>query len=402
MDTGDNMVAERGATTRDIAPPDVRSKLAARIHWLDGVRCCAALYVLLHHVFLSSFVGFPRNTGPWYLGWLVYGHLGVVVFIVVSGYSLSLAPVRNGHRLVGGVRRFARGRAWRILPPYWVALVLSMAIVHWITAPLNGHDVTVKSLVVHGLLLQDIVGSPVPNGTFWSIAVEAQIYVAFPVLLWVNRRYSAAVTVAVTTLLVSLSYELAVHVPAFAKVNHLNQQLLVGFVMGMLAADLSTRSSVQRHGRAVLQLAAALTLLTAIAFSVAGSSRVVAAYFWIDMVVAAIAAIALCGMTVRPDAVLPRLLAAKPFRFVGEYSYSIYLIHGPILLAIDLRIMQYLGLTPLEEFVAYLVAAVPVLLWLSHGFFWFFERPFLTVRSFAALRRYSMGWRSWRAVPENA
>ncbi|HVD88699.1 MAG TPA: acyltransferase family protein, partial [Jatrophihabitantaceae bacterium] len=83
---------------------------------LDGIRGLAALYVVVHHCWLVSFHGYPANTGPAWLGWLVYGHLAVVVFIVLSGFSLAIAPARRGWRL-GGTVRFAQRRAWRILPP---------------------------------------------------------------------------------------------------------------------------------------------------------------------------------------------------------------------------------------------------------------------------------------------
>ena len=72
-------------------PPAVR-----RVEWLDSIRGAAALFVVLHHTWLSVWPSYPRTTGPSWLGWLLYGHLAVAVFIVVSGFSLSLAPVRRG------------------------------------------------------------------------------------------------------------------------------------------------------------------------------------------------------------------------------------------------------------------------------------------------------------------
>ncbi len=74
----------------------VNARPAARLHGLDGIRGVAALFVVLHHCWLLSFPGYPSNTGPWWLGWLVYGHFAVVVFIVLSGFSLAIAPARSG------------------------------------------------------------------------------------------------------------------------------------------------------------------------------------------------------------------------------------------------------------------------------------------------------------------
>src|SRR5215203_5813238 len=100
-----------------------------RLDYLDAVRACAALYVVFHHIYLTVYPGFPRNTGPWYLGWLLFGHYGVAVFIVVSGFSLSLKPVRHAYEMPSSYGQFMQRRAWRIIPPYWAALVFSVLVV---------------------------------------------------------------------------------------------------------------------------------------------------------------------------------------------------------------------------------------------------------------------------------
>ena len=173
----------------------MNARPAARLHGLDGIRGVAALFVVLHHCWLLSFPGYPSNTGPWWLGWLIYGHFAVVVFIVLSGFSLSIAPARSGWQL-RSVREFARRRAWRILPPYWAALAFSLAVAWWVVAQPNTDEPTAKSVAVYGFLVQDIFGSPSPNGAFWSIAIEAQLYLLFPLLLLVRRRWGAAVLLA--------------------------------------------------------------------------------------------------------------------------------------------------------------------------------------------------------------
>src|SRR5947208_8689538 len=102
------------------APPAARLPAAAarRVAGLDGVRGLAALYVVVDHVFLRAFPGYPVDRAPFWAAWLIYGRFAVVVFIVVSGFSLALAPARHGWRL-DGIASFARRRAWRILPAYW-------------------------------------------------------------------------------------------------------------------------------------------------------------------------------------------------------------------------------------------------------------------------------------------
>src|SRR5439155_8981431 len=111
------------------AAPDSR-----RVVGLDGIRGLAALFVVVHHCWLMTFHGYPRNTGPGWLGPLLYGHFAVVVFITLSGFSLALSPARKGWDL-GGTKRFAQRRAWRILPPYWAALTFSLVITWWSHVP---------------------------------------------------------------------------------------------------------------------------------------------------------------------------------------------------------------------------------------------------------------------------
>src|SRR4051812_160304 len=108
-------------------------KEALRLEYLDGLRAVASLYVVLFHAgvgFLDSerpLHGLARNLQRG----LSFGHDAVAVFIVLSGYCLMLpvarAPVAG--QLVRGVPNYIARRAWRILPPYFAALVGSLLLI---------------------------------------------------------------------------------------------------------------------------------------------------------------------------------------------------------------------------------------------------------------------------------
>src|SRR5437764_404076 len=173
-----------------------------RLAGLDGIRGLAALFVVVNHVFLRAFPGYPVDHAPFWAGWFIYGRFAVVVFIVLSGFSLALSPVRHGWQL-DGLSRFAQRRARRILPAYWAALAFSLAVAWLVVAQPGAGLPDARSVVVNGLLVQNVVAAPTPNRAFWSLAVEAQLYVVFPLLLFMVRRWSATAMVAAVTLAVA-------------------------------------------------------------------------------------------------------------------------------------------------------------------------------------------------------
>ena len=141
---------------------DLHGPQRHRLAGLDGIRGLAALYVVINHVFLRAYPGYPVDHAPFWAGWFIYGRFAVVVFIVLSGFSLALAPARHGWRL-DSIAQFASRRARRILPAYWAALAFSLAVA-WLITPPPGQAVPGgQSALVNGLLVQNLVGAPSPN-----------------------------------------------------------------------------------------------------------------------------------------------------------------------------------------------------------------------------------------------
>lgn len=357
---------------------DPKAQMGLRVGFLDGIRGLAALYVVLHHIWLSVWHDFPHNDGPTWTGWLVFGHLAVAVFIVVSGFSLGMGPSRNGDRLPG-LRTFLRRRAWRILPPYWAALLFSALVYGVVTGATTGHVITARSMGVHALLLQDVVSSPTPNGAFWSIAVEWQIYFLFPLVLLAVRWRGRWVALGLACATVVLAQFAGIVSPALHSLQNLTPQFFAMFVMGVVAARAVREPRSRRT--ALLPAGAAIWAVLAVAAGVVGSVRVVQQYFWVDLVAGAGTALVLAGLCDTGPIRARTVLGSAPLRRLGQFSYSSYLVHLPILWLVDHFLLAPAGMPPTAHFLALLALCVPCVLAGSYAFHLVFERPFMRHRS---------------------
>ena len=363
---------------------------------LDGIRGLAALYVVVHHCWLVSFHGYPANTGPAWLGWLVYGHLAVVAFIVLSGFSLAIAPARRGWRL-GGTVRFAQRRAWRILPPYWAALIFSLIIAWTVTPQLHSGPPTGRSVLVYGLLLQDVTTAPIPNGAFWSIAVEAELYLIFPLLVLMRRRFSTAAVLAAVTVPVVAMGLLRPGMATADKLTGVAPQFAPLFAVGVLAAGVvAARDRIRRMPWPWLAAFAAAPVVVLIILN--GSVWTVRHYFWIDLAVSPAIALLLAGVATHRTGPLVRLLTTRPLRRLGSYSYSLYLLHVPIVLGISRTIATHVA-PGLPAFWVTLGLGVPISLLTARWFAAIFEIPFQRYRSWASLRSAAQARRGVRQLP---
>ena len=373
---------------------------ANELRFVTGLRALAALYVLLSHVWYHIWPAVPPPYGygrhpegwaAWLTGWLYYGHFGVVVFIVLSGFCLMLPVVENGGQLRGGVRGFLLRRVKRILPPYYLALAFALLLISLWIGERSGSQwdisipVTTTGLLAHILLVHDLVEPTQINYVFWSIALEMQLYLLFPLLAAAWRRFGGAATAGAFCTVVYSVIGILLWLD-FKDVPPQFLGLLAHFVLGMACAA-AVRS--QRATIAVLRdeapwgsLCTVLLAVVAVQCIWWGPAVAEQRFAWLDAL-CAFATVALLLAAQRPQGICIRsVLEAPALLAVGVFSYSLYLVHAPLLQLVWQYGIQPLGIPEAGQFALLLVFAVPVCLVCAFIFFLGCERPFL--RKFTA------------------
>jgi peptidoglycan/LPS O-acetylase OafA/YrhL len=311
----------------------------------------------------------------------MYGRLSVVFFLALSGFSLALGPAAHRWRL-GGTGRFLRRRAWRILPAYWAALTFSLLIAYQVPASYQGAP-THRSIAVFGLLLQDVFWARTPNGALWSVAVEVELYLLFPLFLLIRRRLGAVALLASVTV-PAIVYGVLHGVPAEGATG-LTPHLAPVFVAGVAAAGVMVARDRWRAAP-WHWLAAATTVPVLYAIHLKGPYWTGHHYFWIDLAITPGLTMLILAVATGRVTALTRLLSSRPLHQLGRISYSLYLIHLPIVVAISLKLVApRLGHGTTAFGVTVLLAGG-----LSLAGAWLFARvfefPFQRYRSWAELR----------------
>ncbi|WP_229924610.1 acyltransferase family protein [Streptomyces sulfonofaciens] len=160
-----------------------------RLRALDGLRLVAALMVALYHYggrdgdVTNAWGRSPQHQFPTLHGWFAYGCLGVQIFFVISGFVICMSGWGRP------LRSFFASRASRLMPAYWVAVVLVTAV--FALPPVVYHAVSPSDALVNMTLLQQPLGAERVLGVCWTLWVEIRFYALFAlclVLPGVTRR----------------------------------------------------------------------------------------------------------------------------------------------------------------------------------------------------------------------
>jgi peptidoglycan/LPS O-acetylase OafA/YrhL len=309
---------------------------------IDGLRGLAVLAVVLFHGKAPGFSG---------------GYIGVDVFFVISGYLITLLLAPSVEEPIRGwLSEFYIRRGRRILPALFVSSMVTTAaaialLLPWDLAHFGQYLAATSVLATNVLEWHDRIGYFRSTAThsvlahLWSITVEEQFYLLFPLTLMVLVRHLASRCTRTLLALMALSFGLCVWA-SYYRVNanyflapFRAWQLLLGAVLATGAA----RGFKSRTVNELLGISALITLATVI-WLYGPTTR----YPGLNAVAPCTAAAVLIVSGNQHATWASKLLSLRPLVFTGLISYSLYLWHFPILILIGYYQIRPLGSYPLD------------------------------------------------------
>jgi peptidoglycan/LPS O-acetylase OafA/YrhL len=293
---------------------------------IDGLRAIAVAAVILFHAEIPGFSG---------------GFVGVDVFFVISGYLITQLLIGSAEKpLRLGLSEFYARRARRILPALFAMALVTTAVavallLPWDLARFGNFLAATSVLGTNIAAWKDGIGyfqsnlTHVPLAHLWSIAIEEQFYLAYPIGLVLICRYLPRHRTCALIALAAASFAACVwgsyHAPAanFFLAPSRAWELLLG---GVLATGGARRIKSRLAGE-LLAVFALLTLAFAV-YVYTPATPYPGLYS-----IAPCAAAAILILTGRQESTLAgKLLSLRPLVFTGLISYSLYLWHFPLLL----------------------------------------------------------------------
>ena len=335
----------------------VKNPEAIHLDHVDGLRAIAVLGVVLYHCVVHA------ASPPFLVGLAASGSHGVELFFVISGLCLAFPFLRSYHRSgdlgFSGSAFFAR-RVVRILPPYYVVLVvfsLAALTVPWRAAAtvapqgMTPH-LTLPSFVAHFVFAAHM--NQLLDASFWTLRVEAIWYLLFPLAIFAYVRTPRVFWIVAVACPIAVLLNL--RIPGFGTAVAM-LVALPAFLLGIVAADWHLRRFAAPVWLIGLGTVAAIfAAVWEFRHPDVDNQRI--RFFW------DVAAFAFVVLVSRSKA-LRSAISARVAIAVGVASYSIYLIHEPVIV-----ISEHFGVPPP------VAAAVGVAF--GFAFWWLVERTFMS------------------------
>jgi peptidoglycan/LPS O-acetylase OafA/YrhL len=305
---------------------------------IDVIKALASQLIIWHHLAVyspMSDVLYPHATGL--TDWLYEdARLAVQAFLVLGGFlaARSLAPrpdALSASFAGGNLVRVLWSRYLRLARPYFVALggavVCATVARALVIDPETPAAPSMRQLLAHLFLLQDIVNMEALSAGVWYVAVDFQLYAAFALLLWLAHRVASRTGIAVGTLVVGITIVLsAVSLFWLNRNPALDEWGYYFFGSYSLGIFAHWAAEAQCRSRCLPLIA----LLTMVALLIDWRSRIL---------VAGLTALVLAGGV--GAYISLRGQAARLITGLGRISYPVFLVHYPVLLVVGAVVSRY-------------------------------------------------------------
>lgn len=347
---------------------------------IDGLRAFAVIPVILFHLGIPGFSG---------------GFVGVDIFFVISGYLITSIILREIREDRFSLLRFWERRIRRIIPALTVVIFTTIIASYFITLyPLDlkafGLTVVAQSIfLVNMLFMRQTAYFAAPVDTIpllhtWSLAVEEQFYILFPLLLFIIYRYAQKYFLSILSLLALVSMGLSIYfvninpdasftVPFLPPIWGGATNLSAGFyffparawelLAGALLAGASLHIISKKYAELLSLLGFAGLLYS---FFVISAENVFPGYV---ALIPVLSTVAIIFANTKHDTFIRKFLSFPIFIWTGLISYSLYLWHWPIIVLAK----QY-WITELPSGFVMIVLLLTFIL--SVGTYRFIETPF--------------------------
>jgi len=360
-----------------------------RIPALDGVRGIAVLWVVSHNVL--DILDAPR-TGPYHMIALLThpGWIGVQLFFVLSGFLITgnLLDAQGSRNYFSS---FYARRALRIFPLYYLVLLVVLILLPFLFGTPSILEPAVRHQAWLWLYLTnwahvDLYGF----AHFWSLAVEEQFYLFWPLLVWrmparrllpVCLGICAVVLAGRTALAFSGVPSSTIYSSTFC---HLDA-LALGGAGAALVRIPSLRDIARRH-LALIASIAAILFLTGIplthAYNPAGLACQTYGYSLLALVCAVFVTGSALGQATNPGNPITRLLGSRILGAFGKYSYAIYVFHALIhkLIGVPWLESRFGTKIPGDTVALYGLAVLAISYALAFASYYVVEKPFLRLK----------------------
>ncbi|PVX86515.1 acyltransferase family protein [Paraburkholderia unamae] len=359
------------------ARPKAATRELAGDHLIEGLRGIAALLVAYFHCRQVTWIGMgafhqlhaslasPGTIAAWLTLPIAWGSAGVPIFFVISGYCIhrsSAARLMSNPNFRLDARQFWLRRFVRIYPVLLAALLLTLAAdtISLTLLPVSHkiNEIGAHAFFVNLLSLQGVAGKTYgSNGALWTLSLEVQFYLLYPLLFAARRRFGLnAVLAAVALINVVSALTLERHdIIVFTS-------YWFSWMLGAWIAEVRLRGA---SGFRFAYPAAAL-------FAVAGCAAFHFGQFGAFQLWACAFACYLVKALDRP-ASESRGVLLPLFSKLGDFSYSLYLIHLPLFVLLGSLLFRSALQTSIWPSFGFTLAVLPV----AWVFYRLFERPAL-------------------------